>query len=189
MFADSFFNEGIRKKYDSFLFHKNYPFKTFEGYFYETIQQVEIPGLNLKTISVAGLNNFGNSSELDGQVTVNREYPGTSPINEIVTETVVNLTFRNTIINYLYCYEVLYGYYKRKRSLTDFLITLTMLDSAENPMIRFKLSDCFVSAIPGLTFAYNQSFNESKTFDIGFSFNKFDVEFIIPDFDLTKMTL
>ena len=73
--------------------------------------------------------------------------------------------------------------------MNDFWITLTLDDSAENPMIRFRLSDCFISTIPGLSFAYNQNFNESKTFEIGFTFNKFDVEFIIPDFNITKLNL
>lgn len=194
-FGDNFFPDFITKKYDTFLFHKNTPFKSIRSHFYESIQQVNMPGLNLQTMTVPGMENTGrnprNPNNPNGfpHTTNNRHYPGTQPFNEIVDGIVFNITMRNSILNWMYCYEVLYRYYKRTRDISEFQIMLTMMDSAEIPMIRFKLSDCFVSIMPGLEFAYNQSFSESKTFDCGFTFNEFDVEFLVPNFDLREITL
>lgn len=188
---DYFFPDNITTKYEDFLFHKNYPFKTMKGYLHETIQELNIPGLNISGIKVEGLNNtgingIGNSY---AQVTSNRQYPGTLPINDIIEDTVVSIVFRNTLINYIFCYEILHKFYKRQREVTDFGISLIMMDSAEIPVIRFNLSDCYINKIPGLNFSYVQNFNQSKTFEIGFAFNKFDVDFCIPSFDLEKIKL
>jgi len=190
LFSEDFFPESITKKYDDFLFHKNYPFKTLKFYFYETLQNIDIPGINLQTILVSGINNAGlkgSNFENGNHQTINRTYPGTSPVNEIVDGVTIVVTFRNTLLNYLYCYEILYKYYARKRTINDFNITLTMKDSAEIPMLQFRLFDCFISSMPGLSFSFVSSFNETKTFDITFTFNKFDVSFILPEFDLTKI--
>lgn len=194
IFGDNFFPEIVTKKYDKYLFHKNYPFKTMEAYFYETIQNVSVPGVNLQTIAVNALQNLGKSG---GQIpgygvpnsTINRVYPGTASENDTIDGVTINITFRNTILNWMYCYEMLKLYYRRTRTIKDFYFILEMRDSADIPMIHFKLSDCFISMMPGLEFAFNQSFSESKTFDIGFTFNQLDVLFVVPGFNLEEINL
>lgn len=190
-FGDSFFPEAIIKKYDDFLFHKNTPFKSLRSYFYETIQNINMPGINLSTTTVQGLNNTGKNPYKGDfpHVTTNRTFPGSIPLSEMYDGNIINITFRNTILNWMYCYESMYGYYKRTRSIDDFYINITMMDSSEIPMILFKLSDCYVATMPGLEFSFNQSFSESKTFDTGFVFNKIDVEFLVPNFDLEQINL
>lgn len=188
-FGETFFPDEVTKKYDKFLYHKNYPFKTLRGYFYETIQNMDIPGLNLNTLVIEALNNLGNNPQITDfpTPTINRQFPGTAPENAIIEGTAVNITFRNTVLNWMYCYEVLKRYYARTRTIKEFYILLTFMDSAEIPIIRFKFSDCFASNLPGLSFAFNQSFSESKTFECGFTFNKMDVELIIPDFNISNL--
>jgi len=188
-FDDNFFPIELTQKYDDFLFYKKSPFKSIKTHFYESIQQLNIPGINLSLMTVNSLMNLGKNPDLTNfpQTTVNKIFPGTAPLNEIISGTSVSITFRNSIINWMYCYEVLYSYYKRTRNIKDFQITLTLSDSAEIPMIRWKFSKCFTSELPALEFAYNQSFSESKTFDATFTFNEMDVDFIIPSFDLNKV--
>lgn len=190
-FSSEFFPIELTKKYSDFLFQKNYPFKELESYLYETIQNVDMPGINLVTIIANSIGNLGNNPDFGNisATTINKIFPGTASQNEIVDGSAITITFRNTLLNWMYCYEVMYSFYKRKRSITDFQLMLTMRDSAEIPMIRFVLSDCFVSTLPGLSFSFNQAFNESKTFDIGFTFNKFEVQFLIPGFDLKNINL
>jgi hypothetical protein len=189
-FSDEFFPIELAKKYDNFLFHKNSPFKSIQAHLYESIQVVNIPGINLQMLNLQGIGNVGKN--LNGEfshTTINRQYAGTASLNEILEATVLTITFKNSILNWMYCYELLYQYYKRTRTIEDFNIILDMQDAAQIPMIRFRLSDCFISGMPGLEFAYNQSFSETKTFDCSFAFNKFDVEFIIPDFELKSINL
>lgn len=191
-FSANFFPEDVVKKYDGFLFHKNSPLKTIEAHLLESIQQTSLPGLALQTVNIAGMNNTGSAKKnytVFNHNTINKQYPGTAPLNEVYDSTVINISFKNTILNWMYIYEIMFSFYKRKRDIKDFQIILVMMDSAEIPMIKFTLSDCFISTIPGLTFAYNESFSETKSFDCGFAFNKFDVDFIVPNFDLKQITL
>lgn len=207
-FSPEAFPKDITEKYDNFLFQQNTPFKTIQSHVLESIQNLSMPGINLNTITVAGLNNLGKNAwgpdngnnKLGGEPgfydkngfphsTVNTTYPGTAPMNEIVDSIAATITFRNSIINWMYFYELFYDYYKRSRSVKEFSLIVDMMDSARIPMIRFKLGYCFIATIPGLEFAANQSFNETKTFDCGFTFNKFDVEFLIPGFNQEIMSL
>jgi hypothetical protein len=195
-FGDPFFPVELTGKYDNYLFNRNYPLKTLRGYFHETIQEFSTPGIDLNELVVNGFNNIGKlrpsgwgGSDDMPNVTQNRSYPGTSPDNEIINPLKLTVTFRNTVLNYMYCYEVFHKYYKRKREITDFYITAVMMDSAEVPMFRFKFSDAYVASVPGLTFSYTGAFNESKTFDCTFTFNGFDVDLIIPDMAVNNISL
>lgn len=193
-FGEAFFPETICTRYNNFLFYKNYPFKSVKGYVQESIQNLETPGVSLQTLSIAGLANNKNFDPANvfkniPNPQINKHFPGTSPINDIIDANIVTITFRNSILNYMYLYEVLRSYYNRKRLTDSFYIMLTMMDSAEIPILRIKFEDCFVSVVPGLSFGYNQSFNETKTFDCGFIFNKFNIDFIVPDFNIKKITL
>ncbi len=163
---------------------------------------LNIPGINLNNITAAGLNNLGKDSwGIDGipgsndklqgfpHSTVNATYPGTSPMNEVVDSVMVSITFRNSILNWMWIYEMFFRYYKRTRDIREFSIYLDMYDSAQIPMIRFSLGNCYVATVPGLEFATNMNFNEAKTFDCSFVFNRFDVEFLVPEFNTKKLIL
>lgn len=183
-FGEQLFPQHIVEKYDKFLFHKNYPLKNIRAYLHETIQTINIPGEDFQTLTVSGLSNLINADIRDfPHTTVNRTYPGTSPLNEVVDGIMITVTFKNSILNWIYLFEWMYKYYKRTREAHEFYVNLIMLDSAEIPMINFRLLDCYVAQMPGLEFAYNEGFSESKTFDMSFVFNRFDVNLIVPGFD------
>lgn len=188
MFTDDFFPKEITSKYDTFLFHKNGPFKDLNSFLYESIKGLTIPGFNIKTNDILNLNNLGINNNNDNLL-INRYYPQNAPINELIDSNTISLNFRNSILNWMYLYEMLFSYYKRKRSINDFCLVLTLNDSAEIPMIRFKFSDCFATTLPGLSFAYNENFSTSKEFECGFVFNEMEIDFIVPNFDLNKLTL
>lgn len=191
-FSDDLFPEESIKKYNDFLFHKNYPLKNIGAVIYESIQNIEIAGINLNPLIVQSINNtrgssLNKSSNGFPHTTINRGYPGTEPINNIVDNQVLTITMRNNLLNWMYFYEVCFGYYKRTRNIDLFDIIITALDSAEIPMINFRLKNCFVQTLPGLGFSFNSAFNETKTIDVGIFFNEFNVEFLIPSFNLEKI--
>jgi hypothetical protein len=198
MFTNALFPDELCKKYNDFLFHQNYPFKTIIGMIMESIQSVTIPGIGLNLITVPGIENTGkNPRDVKDQhgrpdfphTTINRYFPGTAPLNEVVEGAQVTIGFRNYLINWTYFFEVYYSYYRRSRTIEQFDIILTMLSASEVPIIRFQLGDCFVSGLPNLVFSYTQQFNESSTFDLTCTFNKYDVAFIAPYFDITEVFL
>ena len=45
-------------------------------------------------------------------------------------------------------------------------------------------SDCFINSLPDLEFLTNQAIREPRNFDLGLIFNKFDVKFLIPNFNV-----
>jgi hypothetical protein len=190
MIGENFFPPTIADKYSIFLHHKNYPLPTMYQYLHETIQSFTIPGLNLQTLQISGLNNTSMMSpgteNFDHPVT-QRTYSGSVPYNEIISQLTIDIVFKNTILNWLYCFEWLYAYYKRRRSVHEFDIVIDMLDSAEIPIVRFHLIDSYLYKLPDLEFAYNNTFSETKTFDGGFVFNRFEVEILVPDFNVETM--
>lgn len=191
-FGDSFFPKSVTEKYSKFLQYKKSPLKHIEQVIYESIQEISVPGYSLQTIAATNLpnlNNFGNNKKLSEQVVTTKYYPGTSSGNETRDNITVNVVFRNNIINWMYCYEILRNYYRRSRTVEDFYIQLVMMDSAGLEMFKFTFLDCFVSAIPGLTFSTNSSFLETKTFDCTFTFSRMKVDFCIPTFDMQDLKL
>lgn len=202
-FSQGFYPENLTKKYDNYLFHLNSPFKSLQAHLIESIQSLTVPGINLNTISALGMPNLGSgkASQVNNLIgnkntgrqfphtNVARYYPGTASQNEVIDGNQVNITFRNTIINWCYLYEVLYSFYKRSRDISDFYMTLTMLDTSEVPMLRFKFGDCFIAQLPGLEFSYNQAFRDARTIDAGLVFNRLDIDFLIPSFNLQEIDL
>lgn len=193
-FGNEFFNNDITKKYDDYLFHLNGPIKNIRDHITESIQSLTIPGIQLNLLNVTGIPNmknvdFGNvnSSPNNFQsTTVNRQFSGTAPLQEVISETQVSITFRNTLLNWMYIYELFHNYYKRKRDISDFKIIITLHNAADIPLMNFVFFDCFVSSIPGLEFAFNTQFREAKTVDAGFAFNGMTTNFMIPDFNINK---
>lgn len=184
-FGPQFYVPELMTKYDEFLFHKNSPIKNIQAHIHESIQSISIPGMSLNTIAVNDLQNIGFAGNTKTQtpITINRQYMGNAPMNSVIESTTITVTFRNTLINWMYIYELFRNYYNRNTKLKEFFIDITLRDSAEIPMLNFMFEDCFTSGLPGLEFSYNTSFRESKTFDVTFTFNKMNVNFIIPSFN------
>ena len=195
-FSSDFFPQELTQKYDDFLFQMNHPFKTLQSNFMESIQQVNIPGLNISPLIIQSMDNTGVDPRNPAlnqigfpHATQNRAYEGNEPWWNILEGTIINVTLRNNILNYMYCYEMLYNRYRRQNRVNQFNIYLILKDSAEIPMMRFSAMDCFLVQIPTMEFSFMSSFGESKSFDIGIQFNKLDVDFNIPDFKQNKIKL
>ena len=196
-FSSEFFPDIVTKKYDDFLHHKNTPLKSIKAHFLESIQNISTPGINLNLLAINAIANMKNTDinhNIPGSngfdhTTVNKTYPGTDPLNNVIDTSIVTLQMRNSILNYMYSYEMYYRYYKRTRDVDDFIITIIMKDSAEIPLIHFNFRGCFVITLPGLEFSFSSAFMESKTIDIGFQFNSLDVDFVVPGFNLERIIL
>ena len=195
-FSNEFFPDSLVKKYDEFLFKMNEPFKTLKQALIESIQQLTIPGLNVNPLLIQGLDNTGvdpRNPNLNPvgfpHATQNRAYEGNEPWWNVLESTILQITFRNNILNYMYCYELLYSRYRREHRINQFNIYIILKDSGEVPMMRFSICDCFLIQLPPLELSYMNSFGESKSFDIGIQFNKLSTEFNIPDFNSNNYVL
>lgn len=189
-FDSNFFPQEITKKYDDYLHHLNHPFKTMELSLHESIQSIQIGGVNIQPLTVTGMDNTGSDPRNYSRnqpygfphVTNGAAFEGNESWWNTLENTTFTVTFRNNIINWMYCYEFAYKHYLREKQAPLFGFQLTMMDSAEVEMIRLSYYQCFIINLPGLEFSYNQSFNESKTIDVTIQANKIDVDFNIPEF-------
>lgn len=195
-FSSDFFPQELTQKYDDFLFQMNHPFKTLQSNFMESIQQVNIPGLNISPLIIQSMDNTGVDPRNPAlnpigfpHATQNRAYEGNEPWWNVLEGTIINVTLRNNILNYMYCYEMIYNRYRRQNRVNQFNTYLILKDSAEIPMMQFSAIDCFLVQVPPMEFSFMSSFGESKSFDIGIQFNKLDVDFNIPDFKQNKIKL
>ena len=195
-FSSDFFPQEFTQKYDDFLFQMNHPFKTLQSNFMESIQQVNIPGLNISPLIIQSMDNTGVDPRNPAlnpigfpHATQNRAYEGNEPWWNVLEGTIINVTLRNNILNYMYCYEMIYNRYRRQNRVNQFNTYLILKDSAEIPMMQFSAIDCFLVQVPTMEFSFMSSFGESKSFDIGIQFNKLDVDFNIPDFKQNKIKL
>lgn len=185
--SDEFFPKELVQKYENFIKHMNHPFKIWKTNLLETVQSINIPGLNISPLTVSNLNNTNpNLISNPGGVphtTNNHFWEGNEPWSNVIESMQFTISLRNNILNYMYFYEFMYKRYQRTDRTDRFMVILNMLDSAEIPVIKFIMGNCFLVNVPSLNFSFNESFNESKQFDIQIQTNKFDVEFNIPDFN------
>ena len=196
-FSDEFFPKEIVQKYSDYLFNINHPFKTWESCFIESIQAVQIGGINIQPLIINGLDNTGVDPRNEGlnkpwgfpHVTNNVAFEGNEPWWNVQENMMFTITLRNNIMNWMYCYELAYRRYLRENRVDLFTFVLKMMDSAEVDMIRMTFSNCFITTLPPLEFSALTTFNESKQIDIGIQANKVDVDFNIPDFKKTNIIL
>lgn len=189
-FSNEFFDTNYAKKYTNFLYNLNTPIKDLQTHFYESFQGITIPGLTVQPTVVSNLNNLNNVNFGNGkpnnmtETSIDRQYIGNLPFNQILNSNNITINCRNTYINWMYSYEFFRDYFDRKRTVKDFKTTITVYDAGNIPMLMFIFSDCFINSLPDLEFLTNQAIREPRNFDLGLIFNKFDVKFLIPNFDV-----
>lgn len=191
MIGDDFFSEDITTKYDNFLFKRNYPLKSFYAYFHETIKTITIPGFEMPTLEIDALNNMKLSAPgSDNFIHPVSKYTvaGHEPYENMLTSKTFIITFKNTVLNYMFVFEWMYDFYKRKRDKNVFPIVMTFMDSSDTPMMRYTFAKSFPISLPNLEYSFNNIFDESKEFDVGFQYNNFNVDFVIPDFNSTTFS-
>lgn len=191
-FGNGFFPEEMTEKYDTYLYRLNYPLKTFRGYFHETIQSLSVPGLSLQPTELVGLYNNGNlkadRSNFEHNTTQFTQ-PGNADYTSVLTDNKVTITFKNTILNWLYVWEFAYNYYKRRDRVGTFDVNVILKNSAEINILGFYFNDAFITNTAELEFSFTEALSDSKTFDISILFKEFNVRSLIPEFNETLIKL
>lgn len=183
-FSSEFFNTDFIKFFSDYLYNANEPLKDFQSNFYSTIQSFSIPGFTVSPTQVSGMNNLRNVTKANmTEPTLSRQYVGNAPLDEIFNSKQINITFKSNNFNWLYCYMYFRDYYSRKRKVKEFRVCFTIKNSALIPNMNFIFSDCFINSLPDLEFNLSSAIKEPKTWDLGISFNKFDVQLLIPEFN------
>lgn len=183
------FTDDICEKYNNYLFSKNAPLKDIEESVYETIVGCTTPGFNLPTSTITGVSNAASGSRPQTPSNTNIIVPQNAPMLETYESTTFTLNCRNNTLNYMFFYEMFYSNYNPGNEYRFITIVLDIYDSAEIPMMRYKFGNAFLVGMNGLELATNNNFREARTIDLQFTFNRLDVEFIIPGFKMPVMTI
>jgi len=147
-FSSNFYENQYTKKYNDFFFHMNGPIKSLIESIKASIQTANIPGLN---ISPTEINNLGNLKNVDlgklgtkpnnmTETSVNRQYIGNRPFDELLNSKIININFKNNVLNWMFFYEYFRDYFSRSRTVLDFSIIITVMDSGELPQLQFIFS-------------------------------------------------
>lgn len=192
-FSTEMFPKNVSEPYDRFLHQFNSPVKNIIDAVHESIVDISIPGLNIPEITIAGLNNTGprgiNSQTLIEANTKNIDYISNVPFDEVIDSKLVNINFRNTIINWMYFNHMFRLMFNRNKDVKEFRITLTMKDPGDIPMIVFIFDNCIIKSFPELTFSHSLSINEAANIQVGFRFNNLSYKFILPNFDMEPIKI
>lgn len=183
------FTNDITKKYDDYLFSKNAPIKNIEESVYESIVGCTTPGFNLNTQTITGMPNISGGTRPNTPSNTNMIVPSNTPLLETYESTTFTINCRNNTINYMFFYEMFYSNYNPNNEYRFVTIILDIFDSAEIPMMRYKFGNAFLTSMNGFELNTNNNFREAKTIDLVFTFNRLDVEFIIPGFNMPVMTI
>lgn len=183
-----FLCKEIEEKYTNVLKEKHGVFKAPIDFLNETIQRVEVLGINNATIQQQQSSRGEPLIKKDRVKENNFMYPSTdynyrSEVSPIaLTDRTVNIEFRHTLgfLNYFMVFENFWYMFSRDRTYKELFnrINVDILDEHGSIYCRIVLFDPLINGIDMLSLDYTQPVAQSQTFKVEFKYSNFDLEFI-----------
>lgn len=180
----TFIPKEIEEKYTSYINKDSYTIRTAIEYLNESIQGINIPGLNGLTYvqQQRGLNRITrNNSRLNVEPMHEINYmTPENPLEKMDKE--FKVTFRNNqgLFNYFMLYETAFHYACREfRGDAESVMYLEILSEDGTAIAKVTFFDVHMEGIEGLEFNYSKVEREAGTFDVTFKFNNIDFEYLI----------
>lgn len=180
----TFIPKEIEEKYTSYINKDSYTIRTAVEYLNESIQGINIPGLNGLTYvqQQHGLNRIKrNDSRLNVEPMHEINYmTSENPLEKMDKE--FKVTFRNNqgLFNYFMLYETAFHYACREfRADAEPVMYLEILSEDGTAIAKVTFFDVHMEGIDGLEFNYSKVEREAGTFDVTFKFNNIDFEYLI----------
>jgi len=189
IFPKHFLCKPIEEKYSKILKEKHSYFLTPIDFINETIQKVQVLGINNATVQQIQQSK-GNQPLLDPSQEKQSQftYPASefnyrseaSPIS--LTDRTFNVEFRHTLgfLNYFMLFENFWYQYARDMKYKDMMdmISVDILDEIGSIYSRIVLYHPFINGIDMLDLDYTQPVAQSQTFKVEFKYSNFDFQFI-----------
>ena len=102
-----------------------------------------------------------------------------NPIDKIDKKFKITFRLNQGLYNYFMLYETIF--YRVCKPLDygpDKVLYIELLDEEGTIISRIKFFDVYINGIEGLDFNFNKLERDSGTFDVEFSFNNIDYEFV-----------
>jgi hypothetical protein len=145
-------------------------------YLNSTIISVNFPGISINTPS---------QNLIRGKT---RAYKPSINIQDIVTHDIsVKFESVDSDLNYWLIFDMFSKHYLDVDNLYVNPFTITALDIHRDGIYRISFTEIILKSLGGNNFDYSQQKVTSKTFELGFSFNFYDIEFLLDNHKVLEL--
>ena len=188
MLPKEYIPEVVRLKYDNILRQSPSVFTNSMDYLNESIKGVTIPGIENLVVEQPQVshNSMTSNGRLTGKINTEPAHHNVTLSSENILSKIGNtftVTFRQNqgLYNYFMLYEsIFYRYVKPElyRSNANEIFDVVFLDEQSLPTSRMLIYQPEFNGIDGLEFSYDKVERQMETFNVTFTFNNIDFDFI-----------
>ena len=183
----TFIPPDVEAKYTKLLNSDSYTMTSSIDFLNESIQGVNMPGLNGLTITQQqhGSNGIirtdGSVKRINVEASHDITYLGIgNPLEKIDKEFKVTFRANQGLLNYFMLYETAFYYACREYTWKEEpVMFIELLSETGNAIAKIKFIDVHMEGIEGIDFNYSKIEREANTFDVTFKFNSIDFEYLI----------
>ena len=178
----------VRDKYDGILAKNPSSFINSIDYLNESIKGITLPAIENLVVEQQQVSHNSNKEEgrLRGRINVEPAHPNSTLSSENILSKIGNtftVTFRQNqgLYNYFMMYESLFHRYMKPelfhQDITE-VFDVIFLDENSVPVSRMMIYQPEINGITGLEFSYDKVERQTDTFDVTFTFNNIDFDFL-----------
>lgn len=178
----------VRDKYDGILAKNPSSFINSIDYLNESIKGITLPAIENLVVEQQQVSHNSSKEEgrLRGRINVEPAHPNSTLSSENILSKIGNtftVTFRQNqgLYNYFMMYESLFHRYMKPelfhQDITE-VFDVIFLDENSVPVSRMMIYQPEINGITGLEFSYDKVERQTDTFDVTFTFNNIDFDFL-----------
>lgn len=178
----------VREKYDSILSKNPGIFANSIDYLNESIKGITLPAIENLVVEQQQVshNTINEDGRLRGRINIEPSHSNVTLSSENILSKINNtftVTFRQNqgLYNYFMIYEsIFYRYVKPElyHANENEIFDVIFLDENSLPVSRMILNQPEFNGISGLEFSYDKVERQTDTFDVTFTYNDIDFDFI-----------
>lgn len=156
-------------------------------YLNESIQGIKLPGISELTLVQQQMSRNAKTRVDLGKISVEPKHDNsyintTNPLDNINKEFIVTLRQNQGLYNYFMVYETIFWRVCKPENYNnkEEVFIIDIISEEGTPSCRVKLFDPLVSSLDGIDFSYSKAERSNETFDVNFTFNNIDFDFVDP---------
>lgn len=169
-----FVPEQLEERYLNFLKSKNKLYSSVKDYLDSTCKDISYPGIEFPTVS----NEQNLSRKKIKWKTVGNVY---DLFDQDMTITINDVDSK---LNYLIMQDILCNHYLNTDKAYDQNILITIIDENRKALYQIQYRDVIWTGISANTFSFGEQIVESKTFDMKFTYNFIDIQWVLDKTDI-----
>lgn len=188
MIPKEYIPQEVRDKYDEILSKNPSVFMNSMDYLNESIKGISLPAIENLIVEQQQVshNSIKEDGQLKGRINIEPVHPNVTLSSDNILAKIGNtftVTFRQNqgLYNYFMLYESIFHRFVKpelyRQDKTE-IFDVIFLDENSVPVSRMMLYQPEFNGISGLEFSYDKVERQSDTFDVTFTFNNINFDFI-----------